>query len=290
MCYSIAYLEKKAKKLAERYKDFFPSDWSEQQNATMNPTASGMPSQRPAETGILFPEERPGHPSEQPEAQSAESEALSSEPIDLPVYYFVSGFSHPLLPVISQGGLHICQWGLVPVWTKDTAFADSIRSKTLNAKGETVFEKPSFRGSIVSKRCLLPVSGFFEWREVNKVKVPYFIKLREPDIFSLGCICDSWTDRQTGEVRDTFSIITTAANPLMEKIHNVKKRMPLIIGRDDEAAWVDPGLGAPGIRKLIKPFDEGSMHAYTVSRLVNNPRNERNVSAALEEVAYADLE
>jgi putative SOS response-associated peptidase YedK len=310
MCYSIAYLEKKAKKLAERYKDFFPADWSEQQVTTMNPATSDIPttrstqtgiqSPRPTQTGIqspqsiqtgiLFPEERPGHPSEQPEAQSAESEALPPEPYDLPVYFFVSGFSHPLLPMIRQDGLHLYQWGLVPYWSKDTDFADSIRSKTLNAKGETVFEKPSFRGSIVSKRCLLPVNGFFEWREVNKVKYPYFIKLRGPDIFSLGCICDSWTDRQTGEVRDTFSIITTPANPMMEKIHNLKKRMPLIIGRDDEAAWVDPDLGAAGIKRLIKPFHEGGMQAYTVSRFLNSPRNDRNVPEALKEVVYDDLE
>lgn len=247
MCYSIAYLEKKAKKLAERYKDFFPSDWSE------------------------------GH-------------EKFADDSNLPVYYFVSGFSHPQLPVIKQDGLHLHQWGLIPFWSKDTAFADSIRSKTLNAKGETVFEKPSFRSSIVSKRCLLPVSGFFEWREVNKVKLPYFIKLRDDELFSLGCLYESWTDRQTGEVRDTFSIITTAANPLMEKIHNVKKRMPLIIAREDETAWVDPSLGKTGIRKLIKPYYEGGMLAYPVSRFLNNPRNERNVPEALKAVVYDDLD
>jgi putative SOS response-associated peptidase YedK len=320
MCYSIAYLEKKAKKLAERYKDFFPSDWSEQQLTTMDPAASnlltkqptqsGIQSNRPTQTGIqsprptqtgiqppqsiqtgiLFPEDHSGLPKKHSGTQSDDSEALPSKPNDLPVYFFVSGFSHPLLPVIRQDGLHLCQWGLVPFWAKDAAFADTIRSKTLNAKGETVFEKPSFRGSIVSKRCLLPVNGFFEWREVNKVKYPYFIKLRDSDIFSLGCIFESWTDRHTGEMRDTFSIITTAANPMMEKIHNLKKRMPLIIGRDDEAAWVDPGLGAPGIKKLIKPFDEGNMHAHTVSRFLNNPRNERNVPEALKEVVYDELE
>lgn len=209
---------------------------------------------------------------------------------DLPTFYFISGFSHPFLPVITSGGLHLYQWGLVPSWAKDTDGADEIRSKTLNARGETIFEKASFRGSILSKRCLLPVSGFYEWREVNKVKYPYFISVRDEDIFSLGCIYAHWTDRETGEVRHTFSIVTTPANPLMEKIHNSKKRMPLIIARGDEPLWADPGLDAAGVRALIRPFEEGSMHAYTVSRALNNPRNERNIPEALEEVVYEELE
>lgn len=290
MCYSIAYLERKAKKLAERYKDFLPADWSEHQDVTMKPAASGPPSKRPTQTGILFPEERPVPPPAHAGSRSAESEALPSDPSDLPIYYFVNGFSHPQLPVIVNDGIRLYQWGLVPFWSKDTAFADGIRSKTLNAKGETVFEKPSFRSSITVKRCLLPVSGFFEWREVNKVKVPYFIGVKDSALFSLGCINDSWTDRQTGEVRDTFSIITTPANPMMEKIHNLKKRMPLIIGRDDEAAWVDPDLDAAGIKRLIKPYHEDEMQAYTVSRFLNSPRNDRNVPEALEEVVYDGLD
>jgi len=295
MCYSVAYLEKKAQKLAERYKDFFPADWSEEHVKGGVPLFSSMPpasptGSTPADAGPssgqlgmdLFGDEIQDPYEKDPDQLSA--------PGDLPTFYFVSGFSHPYLPVIRHDGLHLCQWGLVPLWARDAAAADDIRAKTLNAKGETVFEKPSFRGSILTKRCLLPVSGFFEWREVSKVKYPYFIRLKEEGLFSLGCIYAVWTDRQTGEQRQTFSIITTAANPLMEKIHNLKRRMPLIIGRDDEVAWADPDLGAEGIRKLIRPYDDAGMHAYTVSRSLNNPRNQRDIPEALEEVVYTELE
>jgi putative SOS response-associated peptidase YedK len=212
-----------------------------------------------------------------------------AEPGDLPTFYFVSGFSFPFLPVIGHDGLHLYQWGLIPHWARDAAFADDIRAKTLNAKGETVFEKPSFKSSIMSRRCLLPVSGFFEWREAGKLKYPYFIRVRDESLFSMGCICSNWVDRNTGEVRHTFSILTTAANPLMEKIHNLKKRMPLIIDRADESAWVDPKLNAQGIKQLIRPYGEAGMHAHTVSRMLNSPRNERNIPEALEKVVYEEL-
>lgn len=291
MCYSIAYLEKKAKKLAERYKDFFPADWSEEH-------LRSQPGHSPPNTSSARESASKGAPS--PYAKQYDMSLFDdeledprekdpdevSEPGDLPTFFFVSGFSFPFLPVIRHDGLHLCQWGLVPQWTKDADFANTIRSKTLNARGESVFEKPSFRGSITSKRCLLPVSGFFEWREISNKKYPYFIRLREEGLFSLGCIYDTWTDKQTGEHRQTFSIITTPANPLMEKVHNKKKRMPLIIGREDEVAWNDPVLGASAIKRLIMPFDEQQMVAHTVSRMLNNPRSQRDIPEALEKVTY----
>lgn len=272
MCYSIAYLERKAKKLAERYKDLLPADWSDLYGTDTEEAEEIEETAAPAV--------RQAFPLKVHETGTQD---------ELPVYYFVSGFAHPLLPVIRHDGIFLHQWGLVPFWAKDAAVADDIRTKTLNAMGETVFEKPSFKGSILSKRCLLPVSGFFEWREVNKVKYPYFIRLRDEGLFSLGCIYASWTDKQTGEIRDTFSILTTPANPLMEKIHNLKKRMPLIISRSNEVAWADPQLDAAGIRNLIRPLDETLMTAHTVSRMVNNPRNERNIAEVLEEVHYHEI-
>lgn len=241
MCYNIAYLENRARKLAERYKEIIKG--------------------------------------------RVEEPAFG----ELPLLYFVSGFAHPHLPVINSEGIRIFEWGLVPFWIKDIAGARDIGSKTLNAVGETVFEKPSFRNSIKRKRCLLPVSGFFEWREVDKKKYPYFIRLKGEELFSLGCIFENWVDKSTGEIKNTFSIITTPANPLMEKIHNVKKRMPLIIHRHDEAAWIDPSLTKENIKDLIKPFDEEEMSAYTISQAANNPRNHRNVPEILNRVDYPGI-
>ncbi len=208
---------------------------------------------------------------------------------ELPVYYFLSGFTNPQLPIVKHDGIFLYEWGLIPFWVKDSRHAGEIRSMTLNAVGETVFEKPSFKKSIISNRCLLGVNGFFEWHTYNKKKYPFFIHSKGNDIFSLGSIYDSWTDRKTGEVKNTFSIITTQANPLVEKIHNIKKRMPLIIKKDDEPKWTDPGLDKSQVKALIKPYDDKDMTAYPVSRKVNYPGNERNIPEALERVDYNEL-
>ena len=109
---------------------------------------------------------------------------------ELTFHHLVSGFSHPSLPIVNADGLFLFEWGLIPSWVKDNASANDISSKTLNAVGETVFEKPSFRKSIASKRCLFPVSGFYEWREFKGNKYPYYIRLAETDYFSLGSIYD----------------------------------------------------------------------------------------------------
>jgi len=208
---------------------------------------------------------------------------------ELPTYYFVSGFSHPQLPIVKHDGIFSFEWGLIPFWIKDNMAAKDIQDMTLNAVGETVFEKPSFRNSITTKRCLLGVNGFYEWRDLNKVKYPYYIHTKSSDIFSLGCIYESWVDKTTGEIKNTFSILTTPANPLMERIHNLKKRMPLILSPEDEKRWIEPNLTRDQINELIKPYPESNMIAYTVSQNVNSGKNNRNVPQSQEKVDYPEL-
>jgi putative SOS response-associated peptidase YedK len=215
--------------------------------------------------------------------------SIKTVPEELPTYYFVSGFSHPQLAIVKHDGIFLFEWGLIPLWIKDIESANNIRSKTLNAVGETVFEKPSFRKIIATQRCLLGVTGFYEWRDINNVKYPYFIKTLSSDIFSLGCIYESWVDKSTGEIRNTFSILTTPANPLMESIHNIKKRMPLIISTEDEKKWIEPTLTKAQINELIKPYNDSDMTAYTVSQTVNSARNNRNVPESIVEVDYPEL-
>jgi putative SOS response-associated peptidase YedK len=209
---------------------------------------------------------------------------------ELPYYNFVSGFIHPKLAIVKPDGVFLHEWGLIPWWVKDEATAGDIRNKTLNAVGETVFEKPSFRKCIATQRCLLPVSGFYEWRDINGLKYPYFIHLAESNFFSLGALYDTWINKESGEIRNTFSIVTTAANPLMEKIHNLKKRMPLIISAGDEIKWLDTDLKTEKIRELIKPFPETQMAAYTISRDANNARNNRDVPEIMHPVEYKELQ
>ena len=209
---------------------------------------------------------------------------------ELPSYYLVSGFSYPQLAVVRQDGVFLHEWGLIPSWVKDQDTANDLRTKTLNAVGETVFEKPSFRKNVVSQRCLLPVSGFYEWREVNGVKYPYYIQVAEQDYFSLGALYDTWINKVTGEIRNTFSIITTPANPLMEKIHNLKKRMPLILSPEDQMNWLDHDLNIGNIKDLIKPFPERKMKAHTISRTANSAKNNRDVPSIMDRVEYEELE
>jgi putative SOS response-associated peptidase YedK len=210
-------------------------------------------------------------------------------PAQLPLFYLVNGFAHPELPVVRHDGISMHRWGLIPFWTKDETAAAGIQDKTLNAVGETVFEKPSFRNCIPHQRCILGVDGFYEWREVNKVKYPYLVKCKSREIFSLGCIYDSWNDVESGQIIHTFSILTTAANPLMQKIHNTSMRMPLIIEKNDEEKWLDPDLTHEQIRSLIRPYDEKDMYAYTVDRKAGNSRLERNVPETIEPVVYTEL-
>jgi putative SOS response-associated peptidase YedK len=209
---------------------------------------------------------------------------------EIPLYYLVNGFEHPKLPIVKEDGISLYQWGLIPSWTQDASKANDIQSKTLNAKGEPIFEKPSFRKSIVSQRCLLPIAGFYEWQDLNGVKYPYFVSLKEQEHFSLAAIYDHWLDRTTGEMRNTFSIITTPANPLMEKIHNLKKRMPLILSPNDEVKWIDHSLKPDQVKVLIRPFPEEGMAAFTISRTANNTKNKRNVPEIMDRVNYPELE
>jgi putative SOS response-associated peptidase YedK len=209
-----------------------------------------------------------------------------------PIYHH-SGFSAPLHPVIANESIQsisLFQWGLVPFWTKDEAAAARIRTQTLNAKAETIHQKPSFRASIMTKRCLVLVDGFYEWREEVKRKYPYYISLTNKDAFVLAGIWDSWVNNRTGEVKETFSIITTRANPLLERIHNTRKRMPVILRQADEKKWLEKGLDRTAIDAFLEPYDASQMQAHTVSRLVSTKRANTNVPEVMTEFTYEGLD
>jgi len=209
-----------------------------------------------------------------------------------PIYHH-SGFSAPLHPVIANESLQsirFFQWGLVPFWTKDEDAADRIRTQTLNAKAETIHQKPSFRASIMTKRCLVLVDGFYEWREEGKKKYPYYISLTNNDAFALAGIWDEWLNSRTGEMKETFSIITTRANSLLERIHNTRKRMPVILRQEDEPKWLDNDLDRAAIDALLEPYDASQMQAHTVSKLISTKRANTNVPEVMREFSYEGLD
>lgn len=209
---------------------------------------------------------------------------------DDPIYYFVGGFEHPKFPVVVHEGVETMEWGLIPYWVKDPEQAEELRRMTINAVSETAFAKPSFRESIAKRRGLLHVTAFFEWREVNGKKYPYRISLKDQKTFAIGCIYDKWVDRETGEVRTTFSILTTEANEIMAKIHNKKKRMPVIISRADYKKWLDPNSIKEEITQLMQPCATEQFTAYTISQFANSTRNYRNVPEMSTAVGYPEVE
>jgi len=176
-----------------------------------------------------------------------------------------SGFSHPSLPIITQakpGLIQLISWGLIPAWaTAEQAL--TLPNQTLNAKSETIFEKASFEPSVLRQRCLVLVDGFFEWQTCGKEKIEYRIELSDPGPFALAGIYAIWMDPVTRELNPSFSILTTAANPLMEEIHNTKKRMPVILSPEAEKSWISP-MPSDEIKGFLKPFDEEYMRANPV--------------------------
>lgn len=202
--------------------------------------------------------------------------AKVSDSTNVSPHYYLSGFNHPKIPVISSIQPDVIQtfhWGLVPSFCQTIKDAKDMMTKTLNAKSETVFSLPSFKNSIRQKRCMVLVDGFYEWRTIGKQKYPYFIHTKDNEPFVFGGIYNDWVNKETGEIINTFSIITTEANPLMAKIHNVKLRMPLILPKEIETDWLNPDLSDAQISDLMKPLDENLLEAHTISKLITN-RNE----------------
>lgn len=205
--------------------------------------------------------------------------------------YHVSAFNAPGLPIINNRSLDkikLFEWGLIPFWVKNSDQAEDIRSKTINARAETLFEKPSFRAPIRKRRCLVIMDGFFEWREVGGENYPHYIKMKDDSVFAVAGIWDAWNDKKTEDIRNTYSVITTEANPLLEKIHNKKKRMPAILRRDDEKRWLSKDIGQNEIESMLEPYLEGELEAYPIRRMITKDVDE-NVPELLEPYEYDEL-
>lgn len=209
-----------------------------------------------------------------------------------PIYH-ASGFAFPEWPVITAeepDKIKLFRWGLIPHWVKDEEEAKRIKAQTLNARSETVFEKPSFRLSIHKRRCFVLSTGFYEWQDFNKKKYPYFIHLKDSEIFALAGIYSSWVNKLTGEIFNTFSILTTAANSLMAKIHNSKERMPVILPPEIERDWLMTDLSDEQIKNFFPAIDELKMEAHTISRLITSRKENSDVPEVQLEFIYPELE
>ena len=158
------------------------------------------------------------------------------------------------------------RWGLIPSWGDDP----KIGYKLINARAETVAQKPSFRSAFKVRRCLVPVNGYYEWKKEGKVKQPFYFHRRDDRPFAFAGLWEHWEGSE-GELVDSCTILTTEANELARPIHD---RMPVILDATDFATWLDPAGDLERCQALLRPYAREGMEAYAVSSLVNNPRNQ----------------
>jgi putative SOS response-associated peptidase YedK len=206
--------------------------------------------------------------------------------------YSASAFTYPQMPVIRNSSplsIEFFQWGLIPFWVKDNWNALKIRQRTLNARSETIFQKPAFRHPIRSNHCLIIADGFFEWRHENNKKYAYYIKLNDHVPFAIAGIWDSWENPETNESIKTFSVITTKANSLLEKIHNTRKRMPVILQRETEKLWLEEDLNEHMIQSMFSPYNVNNMEAYTVTNVISKLGYNIGEAEVLNEHIYPGL-
>jgi len=213
---------------------------------------------------------------------------------DLPLFH-VTGFAHPKMFIYTSESPNypvVSQWGLVPSWAQDKK---DIWNKTLNARGETIFEKNSFRKSAQDKRCIICIDGFYEHHHHGKETIPYYISRKDNKPISLAGLWNEWTDRETGESLNTFSIVTTEGNPMMAEIHNNPKlkgpRMPVILPDELEDGWLadlEDELDRERLIELITSYPETELQAHTVGKL-RGKHALGNVPEASELFEYDDV-
>ena len=162
--------------------------------------------------------------------------------------------------------LDALSWGLVPSWAKNAS-----GTRPINARAETIFDKPMFRNAIQRRRCLMPANGFYEWQQRRGGKQPWHVGMADGAVFALGGVWEYWA-KEGAEPIVSCAVIVTDANELMKPIH---ERMPVIIAPEDYARWLDADVQDPAqIGTLLSPFPADRMRAYPVSTLVNNAKNE----------------
>ncbi len=173
-----------------------------------------------------------------------------------------------LMPVVvreEKNRLELMQWGLVPFWSKEP------KSKVINARIEGILTKPSFKRPIRYQRCLVPATGYYEWKKDPAGKAPYYIRRKDGSLFAFAGIYDRWKDPAENEIK-TFAILTTAPNQLLAQVHN---RMPVILQPEQESLWLtaDPGT-MESLLKSLPPLPQDQLEMYPVSRMVNWAKND----------------
>jgi putative SOS response-associated peptidase YedK len=175
------------------------------------------------------------------------------------------------VPIVRAGGgrreLAQVRWGLIPGWAKDPA----IGNRMINARGETLAEKPSFRDAFRKRRCLIPADGFYEWKKLPAGKQPFVLRRRGGGPIAFAGLWSSWKDPETGEPVETCAIVTTTPNELAATVHD---RMPVLLASDARSTWLAPDAPPDVLTALLVPSPAADLAAYPVSRRVNSPDND----------------
>jgi len=195
--------------------------------------------------------------------------AIENQDIELISRYNIAPTQ--MVPIVvgqSPNRIEMMRWGLIPFWAKDP----KIGNRLINARAESISTKPAFRTSLKRKRCLVPATGFYEWKRVGRDKLPHYVRRKDGALFAFAGLYDRWRERTAGEDIPTFTIITTTPNTLLGRIHN---RMPVMLKEEDEPLWLrrEP-LEEGDLKRVFRPYPSGLMEAYPVSTAVNNPKND----------------
>lgn len=242
-----------------------------------------------------------------------ETDKLKQDPLGLGYDWRFNYNTAPthVMPVIVKGAskneVRFMRWGLVPAWAESVK--DAAKYSLINARAEEILTKKSYSEAFKKRRCIVPLSGFYEWRRGPSVsrpsrkessqgmlpldgldlpaltspaqtKTPFAIRLKGDEIMSVAGVWEHWVDKKSGEVVDSFAIITTSSNEIMSSIHD---RMPVILRKEDEGEWLDPSnQDVLKLKELLRPCPTEWLEMYEVSNLVNSPKN--NVPEVLEKV------
>lgn len=209
-------------------------------------------------------------------------------------FYFADAYAHPRLLVFTNKEPfkpQLFYWGLIPNWIKTKTDALKVANQTLNARSETIFEKPAFKQSAKNKRCIIYLDAFYEYHHYNGNTFPFHISHIHDETLAIAGIWEEWADPDTGELIPTVSIITTKANSLLKKIHNNPKqteaRMPVILSRDDQNKWLEQ-KDEIELLSLLKPYESDLLKAHTVRKLKGKGAS-GNTPEAEKEFSYLEL-
>lgn len=207
--------------------------------------------------------------------ESLEKRYNISAPLFHPSYNIAPGSLNTVIVKDTKRHAKQMKWGLIPFWAKDPR----IGYKMINARVESLTDKPSYRIPLQSRRCLIPSGGFYEWKKNSGSKIPYYIHLKNNEIFSFAGLYDIWKTSD-GSITESFTIITTMPNSILEPIHD---RMPVILSVENEEEWISK-TNTDRLLQLLRPYEkEDEMEAYPISAAVNDPSN--NFKALLQSTA-----